>query len=63
VTIPYPHELSGDVAHRLAASTLILKFMDEDKEKYGTLHASNPWNRSFVTGCLPDGSFAHVFKV
>jgi hypothetical protein len=63
VTIPYPHELSGDEVHRLAAKTLVFRFMDEDKEKYGTPHASNPWGREFVTGCLPDGSYAHVFTV
>lgn len=46
ITIPYPHELSGDAVHRLAAQALC--------DKLG-------WNRQFVTGGLPNGDYCHVF--
>lgn len=46
ITIPYPHELSGDAVHRLAAQALC-----------DTLG----WNRQFVTGGLPNGDYCHVF--
>jgi len=63
ITIPYPHDLSGDECHRFAVTALVWKFIEEDKVKYATPPASNSWGRPFVTGCLPDGSFAHVFTV
>lgn len=61
VTIPYPHELSGDAVHILAAKTLVGKFIEEDAKQYGTPRNENPWGRHFSTGCLPNGDFAHVF--
>jgi hypothetical protein len=66
ITIPYPHELSGDECHREAVRQLVARFCAEDFKSYQTPIESNPWNRwnrSFATGCLPDGSFAHVFTV
>lgn len=60
VVIPYPYELSGDECHREAVRQLVAKFCAEDLKSYGTPIESNPWNRSFATGCLPDGTFAHV---
>lgn len=47
VTIPYPHELSGQECHRKAASTLAARL----GWSYGDL----------LGGCLPDGSYAFVF--
>jgi hypothetical protein len=61
VTIPYPHELSGDEVHRESVRQLVAKFCAEDLATYGTPIESNPWNRPFATGCLPGGTFAHVF--
>jgi hypothetical protein len=66
ITIPYPYELSGDECHREAVRQLVARFCAEDFKSYQTPIESNPWNRwnrSFATGCLPDGSFAHVFTV
>jgi len=60
VTIPYPHELSGDEVHRAAVLALVTRFLDEDESK-GTPRETNFWNRAFVSGSLPDGSMAHVF--
>lgn len=61
ITIPYPHDLSGEWVHRRAADELIGRFCEEDSRKYGTGTGSNPWNRPYVSGGLPDGSYAHVF--
>jgi hypothetical protein len=46
VTIPYPHELSGEACHRKAAETLC--------DKLG-------WNKSMVSGGFGDGTYAFVF--
>ena len=43
ITIPYPHELSGDACHIAAADTLVAKFVEEDTKKYGSDPAQNPW--------------------
>ncbi len=47
--------------HRRAALRLINRFLDEDAKQYGSNRQTNPWAGHFSTGCLPDGSFAHVF--
>ena len=60
VTIPFPHELSGDDIHRAAVLALVTRFLDEDESK-GIPRETNFWNRSFVSGSLPDGSMAHIF--
>jgi hypothetical protein len=60
ITIPFPHELTGDAIHRAAVMALVLRFLDEDESK-GTPRETNFWNRAFVSGSLPDGSMAHVF--
>ena len=59
-TIGFDYALSGDAVHISAASALIERFLAEDLRS-GTPVESNPWNRPFVTGTLPDGSVAHVF--
>jgi hypothetical protein len=61
VTIPYPHELSGDEVHREAVRRLLERFVSEDWQERSEAPSRNPWKRDFVTGCLPDGTFAHVF--
>jgi hypothetical protein len=64
ITIPYPHELSGNECHREAVRQLVAQFLQEDQEDGICKDSSqNIWARQFVTGCLPDGSFAHVFTV
>jgi len=61
IIIDYPHELSGDEVHREAVRHLIARFILEDEEGEHPCPADrNPWNRDFATGCLPDGTFAHV---
>ena len=59
ITVPYPHELSGDACHRYAVDALITRFIEEDNAKYGT--NKNPWSDPYVTGGLPGGTCAHVF--
>lgn len=61
LTVDYPHELSGDACHRFAVDALVSKFVREDEKRYGINH--NPWQTPYVTGCLPDGTYAHVFTV
>lgn len=51
--------LSDERAHAHVARLLSDRFVDED-EKTGSKRESNPWARSFITGCLPNGDFAHV---
>lgn len=59
ITIDYPHELHGDEVHREAARQLVARFIAEDSTRYNA--SNNPWSRPFVTGGLPDGTYAHVF--
>lgn len=61
LTIPYPHELSGDAVHIAAADALCAKFAAEDAASYGTDRARNPWLRKRVCGGLASGGYAHVF--
>jgi hypothetical protein len=60
ITIPYPHELSGDEVHREAVRQLLERFVSEDWKERATPPSQNPWKREFVTGSLLDGTFAHV---
>ena len=59
-TIGFPYELTGDAVHIAAASALIERILAEDL-RAGWPIESNPFNRPFATGTLPDGSVAHVF--
>lgn len=64
VIISYPDELRmGEECHRAAASALVAKFMAEDVKNYGSTVAGacSGWGRPFVSGGLPDGTWAHVF--
>ena len=47
VTVPYPHELSGQAVHRLAAETLCKKL---------------GWTGALLGGGLPNGDYAFVFN-
>lgn len=51
------HYDQASTAHEVAARALCDKFCKQDKEPKET----NPWNRSFVTGDLPNGDKVHVF--
>lgn len=62
LVIPLDYGLSGDKVHRAAADALILRFIDQDFAR-GIPKETNPWNRRYVTGGMPDGSCAHVFVV
>lgn len=58
ITIDYPHELHGDECHREAVRQLVARFIAEDSIRQPV--SVNPWARTFVTGGLPDGTYAHV---
>ncbi len=60
LTIPYPHELSGDEVHREAVRQLLERFVSEDWRDRSIPPSNNPWKRDFATGSLPDGTVAHV---
>lgn len=60
LTIPYPHELSGDEVHREAVRQLLERFVSEDWAERSIPPSINPWKREFATGSLPDGTVAHV---
>lgn len=47
ITIPYPHELSGEAVHKAAAIALC--------EKLG-------WPTDIIGGGLPNGDYAFVFS-
>jgi hypothetical protein len=53
VTIGWDHGLDDAENHRTAAKLLQLKLVDATDKH---------WQREMVSGCLPDGSYAHVFK-
>ena len=62
VTIPYPHELSGDEVHRKAAKALCDMLTARNVKSYGVKPEEDTWQLPFVTGGLPnDGGYAHVF--
>jgi methionine salvage enolase-phosphatase E1 len=62
ITISYPFDLSGDEVHREAVRQLVARFIKEDEEDGICKHSSqNVWARPFVTGGLPDGTYAHIF--
>lgn len=61
LTVSYPHELSGDAIHDYAAGMLISRFLNEDREEYGTPDSQNPWNKKRILGTLPSGDVCHVF--
>jgi hypothetical protein len=62
ITISYPFDLSGDEIHREAVRQLVARFIQEDEEDGICKDPSqNVWARPFVTGGLPDGTYAHIF--
>ena len=63
VTISAPMDFAtySEEAHRCVAQILIGQFLTDDEEQYRTPRIKNPWNRPFVTGCLPNGDYCHVF--
>lgn len=50
ITIPYPHEESGQDKYWKAAKALIAKFIKEDKKKYNTPQVENPWRGPWSCG-------------
>jgi hypothetical protein len=51
-----------DGNHERACLMLREKIAKENAAKYGRPFYSDPWMRAMVSGQLPDGSYAHVFK-
>lgn len=61
LTLPWPHELSGDAVHRFAVQELCRRFLAEDVAKYGEAsRTGSAWAAPFVTAELGDGSRVHV---
>ena len=60
ITIPYPHELSGDAVHRKAVDALLDKFAKEDAKTYGISPQESSWKRPYITGGYKDELY-HVF--
>lgn len=60
ITMPYPHRRDSDQAHVDAAQALVDKFNAEDVAK-NPADTKGMWTRPFVSGCLPDQTWAHVF--
>lgn len=59
ITIPYPHELSGEAVHRYAVDALLAKFAEEDaKRVHETTPANHHWGL-YVTGETERG-YVHV---
>lgn len=54
-------ELNSLEAHRAAASLLVSHLRDQYKRDYPD-RPTNPWEKGFATGALPDGSYAHVLS-
>ena len=52
---------SRESAHCYAANKLCEKFVADDVKLYGTPPLQNPWARKRISGCLPNGNYAHVF--
>jgi hypothetical protein len=61
LSAPLAYAVSDERAHAAIAQMLVSRFAVEDFKEYGTPHAKNPWSKARKVGCLPDGSFAHVF--
>lgn len=61
ITIPHPHELSGDAVHEHAAGLLCARFVAEDAKQYGSDPKTNPWARKRIMGAIPSGDVVHVF--
>lgn len=65
IRIIYANALDIEENHIAAAKALVALFVKEDAEnevkRYATPPDQNPWNRPFLSGCLPSGDFAHVF--
>lgn len=59
LTISWPSG-NEEQCHKTAALELIKKFVAEDAVRHGGEY-ENPWNKPFVSGCLPDLNWAHVF--
>lgn len=57
------HEVMTDeqAAHRAVADNLCCRFAEQDWKTRGEPLNGNPWLFPKASGCLPDGSWAHVF--
>jgi hypothetical protein len=62
ITVSWSYDLTEEANHVEAVRVLTDRFVREDAKNYGTPVLENPWNKEFVTGCLPDGNYAHVFS-
>lgn len=52
---------SREEAHCYAANKLCERFVAEDVKEYGSDPLRNPWASPRTSGCLPDGTYCHVF--
>lgn len=61
ITLPWPHEISGEARHVWAADQLVNKFALEDLKQYGTPPEKNPWLGKRVCGEIRNVGTVHVF--
>lgn len=54
-------DISKPETHAFVARHLVNCFVNEDKAEYDSDPKKNPWAKPFVTGCLPNGDYVHVF--
>lgn len=52
---------TDESTHAGMARLLCEQFCADDAREYGSKPESNPWNRPFVSGCIPSGDWVHVF--
>lgn len=61
-TFSVPDNLNDDrERHVWAAAQLGQHFAALDRKEYGAEDAGANWASPFVSGCLPNGTWAHVF--
>lgn len=61
-TFDIPDNIDDDRArHIWAARELGRHFASLDAIEHGTLDAGKQWASAFASGCLPNGTWAHVF--
>lgn len=61
VTIPFPHELTWNLAHISAADLLVARFVNEDAKRHPDSTFLNPWASPRVCGSISHDKCAHVF--
>lgn len=61
ITVGWDHALNADENHLAACEALKQRIHARNMTKYGTPKAGRAWTNPTHAGCLPDGSYAHIF--